>query len=112
MYHVAPCAYGVSIWRSMNSGTPVSSAPGPSASAGISRSTAAWTNAHSFASKKVGLYGARSAPADVADALPAVVADERRSQPATDAIGTSATDVRRKRRRELGLSGGVDMVGC
>ena len=27
MYQVAPCAYGVSIWRSMNSGTPDSSAP-------------------------------------------------------------------------------------
>ncbi|ARF88138.1 uncharacterized protein BCN122_II1395 [Burkholderia cenocepacia] len=61
------------------------------------------------------MYGARSALADAVDALPAVVADgddECRSQPATDAIGTSATDVRRKRRRELGLSGGVDMVGC
>src|SRR5882757_698987 len=78
----------------MNSGTPASSAPGPLESVGIRRSTAALTNVHSFASKKTGVYGV--ALAWVAE-VPAVVDEvELRSQPAMLAIGTKATDLRRK----------------
>src|ERR1700674_2851289 len=56
----------------MNSGTPASPALGPILSAGINRSQAASTNAHSAALKKVALYSgcaARLSPAGLSDSL-------------------------------------------
>src|SRR5262245_31920134 len=56
MYQSRPSAHGVVIWRSMYCGTPASRAPGPSASAGMRRATAARRKAHSSAWKKLGRY--------------------------------------------------------
>src|SRR5659263_52822 len=89
MYQFAACPNAPSISRSMKSGTPSSTAPGPFSSAGIRRAQAASRKAHS---SKVKYLGEWACAGDFINA-------ERGTQAAIEKVGTRTIILRRKSRR-------------